>query len=228
MAAGGFMTDAGPGLDLERFFWEGGCGFVAGLDEAGRGAWAGPVVAAAVVLPPARPDLMAALDGVRDSKRLAPSRRQALRDLILRTALAAGVGSARHDEIDRCGIVPATRLAMQRALGALGAVQPDALLIDYLSLPETGLPQRHPAKAEDLSLSVAAASILAKVVRDWYMVEIDDAYPGYGFARHKGYGTPEHYAALHRLGPAPIHRMRFRPVRAVVEGWAEQLELEDG
>jgi ribonuclease HII len=222
------MTDVGPGLDMERLFWEEGREVVAGLDEAGRGAWAGPVVAAAVVLPSARPDLIAALDGVRDSKLLTPLRRRAMRDLILKTALAAGVGSARPDEIDSHGVVPATRLAMQRALGALGAVQPDALLIDYIPLPEVRLPQRHPAKAEELSLSVAAASILAKVVRDWYMIEVDSTYPDYGFVRHKGYGTPEHHAALRQLGPSPIHRMRFRPVRAVAEGWAEQLELEAG
>lgn len=219
------MTDGGPDLHLERLFWNEGREYVAGLDEAGRGAWAGPVVAAAVVLPSGQPETVAALVGVRDSKTLVPSRREALRDLIMREALAAGVGLARPDEIDASGIVPATRLAMQRALGALGAVSPNALIIDYVPLPEVRLPQRHPAKAESLSLSVAAASIIAKVVRDWYMVEIDSTYPGYGFARHKGYGTSEHRAALWQLGPSPIHRMCFRPVRGVVEGWGEQLEL---
>jgi ribonuclease HII len=219
------MTDNKPGLQLEHLFWNEGRECVAGIDEAGRGAWAGPVVAAAVALPSGHSDIVTALDGVRDSKALVPSRREALRDLIVREALATGVGLARPDEIDVSGIVPATRLAMQRALGALGGISPDALIIDYVPLPEVGLPQRHPAKAETLSLSVAAASIIAKVVRDWYMVEVDSTYPGYGFARHKGYGTSEHRAALWQLGPSPIHRMCFRPVRAVVEGWADQLEL---
>ena len=219
------MTEDGPGLSLEYLFWEEGLDCVAGLDEAGRGAWAGPVVAAAVVLPPRRADLPSALDGVRDSKRLAPSRREALRSKIVKAALATGVGMARPDEIDALGIVPATRLAMQRALGMLGPVRPGALVIDYLALPAVRLPQQHPAKAEDMSLSVAAASILAKVARDWYMVEVDSAYPGYGFARHKGYGTAEHAAALRQLGPSRIHRMGFRPVRAVAESWPEQLAL---
>lgn len=219
------MTNAIPGLRLEHLFWEEGLDTVAGLDEAGRGAWAGPVVAAAVVLPSHRLDVTSALDGVRDSKTLTASRRESLHHLIVSVAAATGIGFARPDEIDNYRIVPATRLAMQRALKAMDDVCPDALIIDYISLPEIKLPQRHPPKAEDISLSVAAASILAKVARDGYMIEIDATYPGYGFAQHKGYGTPAHHSALQQLGPSPIHRRYFRPVRAVIEDWPKQLEL---
>lgn len=222
------MTGGKPNLDLEHAFWIEGYEWVAGLDEAGRGAWAGPIVAAAVVFPSGRGDLLSVLDGVRDSKALAPSRREAYRDLIIKAALATGVGSAQADEIDRCGVVPASRLAMQRALKSLRSVRPQALLIDYLALPEAKLPQLHPPKAEELSLSVAAASIIAKVARDWYMTEIDSEYPGYGFTQHKGYGTPAHREALHRLGPSRVHRYSFRPVRAVAEGWPEQATLLGG
>ncbi len=189
---------------------------MAGLDEAGRGAWAGPVVAAAVILPPEPARLRRHLAGVRDSKALTPAEREALFPEILRVALAVGVGMAGPEEIDAMGIVPATRRAMERALEALG-VAPEALIVDALSLP-IPLPQRVLVQADARCLSVAAASIVAKVTRDRWMVEMDRVYPGYGFAGHKGYGTPAHRRALQEHGPSPIHRRSFAPVRSFGRG----------
>lgn len=187
--------------------WRAGFERVAGLDEAGRGAWAGPVVAAAVILP-----RHARLpDTVRDSKLLSPAQRETLFPLICQTAVAWGVGQASHIEIDTLGIVPATRLAMTRAIQAL-TVQPDALLIDAVTLPAVSLRQRVLYHADTLCLSVAAASILAKVTRDRLMVELDGQYPGYGFAAHKGYGTAAHRQALAANGASPIHRLTYRPL----------------
>jgi ribonuclease HII len=189
---------------------------VAGLDEAGRGAWAGPVCAAAVVLPLDRDDLVDLLDGVRDSKLLTARQRDELLPVIYEVALAVGVGWAEPDDVDRFGVVAATRQAMTRAVEALNgqmASQAEALLIDYLRLPGLNLPQRALPKADCRCLTVAAASIVAKVERDRLMIALDEDYPGYGFARHKGYGTRQHREALQRLGPAPIHRMSWRPLR---------------
>ncbi len=182
---------------------------VAGVDEAGRGAWAGPICAAAVVLPMDMPSLLA---GVRDSKQLSPRQRERQKAAIEQVATAIGVGWATAAEVDGMGVVPATRLAMARALHRLeGRV--DALLIDYLLLPDISLPQRALPKADSLCLSVAAASIVAKVERDRLMIALDSTIPGYGFARHKGYGTRQHREALARLGPSPIHRMSWEPLR---------------
>jgi len=189
-----------------------GCARVAGLDEAGRGAWAGPVCAAAVVLPLDRSDLLDLLAGVRDSKQLSPARREAFLPRILKVAEAVGVGWATPSEVDEIGIAPATRQAMARAVGRLDG-QVDALLVDYVRLPEINLPQRALPKADVHCLSVAAASIVAKVTRDRLMVALDEDLPGYGFARHKGYGTHQHREALARLGPSPIHRMSWRPMQ---------------
>jgi ribonuclease HII len=195
------------------------CGYrrIAGVDEAGRGAWAGPVYAAAVVLPLERPDLSRLLADVRDSKGLSPLQREALSARIREVALAVGVGWAEVAEIDALGILPATRRAMARAVGGL-ALPADALLIDYVRLPEIGLPQRSLPRADACCLSVAAASIIAKVERDRRMTELDREYPGYGFARHKGYGTPQHRRALQQLGPSPIHRRTWRPLA----GWTRE------
>lgn len=201
-----------PTLAEEMAFWRQGCQNVAGLDEAGRGAWAGPVVAAAVILPPDPKSLRRQLMGVRDSKTLTPEQREALFPEILRIARAVGIGMAGPEEIDALGIVPATRLAMLRALEAL-SVPPEALIVDALALPVL-LPQRVLVRADARCLSVAAASIVAKVTRDRWMVEMDSIYPGYGFARHKGYGTPAHRQALRAHGPSPIHRRSFAPVRS--------------
>jgi len=201
-----------PTLDIELALRAQGHRFVAGLDEAGRGAWAGPVVAAAVILPLDRPDLTLVLQEVRDSKQLSPSTRDLLFDLIRQTAVGVGVGVSAPSVVDRDGVVSATRRAMRQALSRLSP-RPGYLLLDYLRLPTVPLPQKALPKADACSLSVAAASIVAKVTRDRLMVLLDARYPGYGFARHKGYGTPFHRAALADLGPSPIHRMSFAPLR---------------
>lgn len=192
------------------------CGYcrIAGLDEAGRGAWAGPVYAAAVVLPLERPDLPDILFGVRDSKQLSPAQREALYHRIREVAEGIGIGWAEPAEVDELGITQATRQAMARAVAQLGG-RVDALLIDHLRLPEIPLPQRSLPKADARCLSVAAASIIAKVERDRRMVALDREYPGYGFATHKGYGTAQHRRALKQLGPSPIHRRSWGPIRSL-------------
>jgi ribonuclease HII len=190
--------------------------YIAGLDEAGRGAWAGPVVAGAVILPLDRFDLMHALEGVNDSKQLSPKTREALLPRITDASLAVGVGYATHIEIDDGGIVPATRLAMQRALAAL-SVPPDALLTDAMRLPEVRLPCTALIKGDQRSLSIAAASIVAKVTRDRFMAELDELFPQYGFRAHKGYGTLLHQQALRHFGPSAVHRLSFAPLRDLLE-----------
>ncbi len=206
-----------PTLLAERRLWALGYRCIAGLDEAGRGPWAGPVVAAAVVLPHDREDLPDLLAGVNDSKRLTPRQREVLFDRVYEVAVGVGVGEASPEEIDELGIVPATRLAMRRALAAL-PTRPDYLLLDHITLPDVNLPQESFVRGDARVLSIAAASIVAKVTRDRIMVALDAAYPGYGFAAHKGYGTAAHREALHHLGPSPVHRRSWAPVRAVVEG----------
>ncbi len=200
-----------PDLSEEQALRARGYRHIAGVDEAGRGAWAGPVYAAAVILPLDRPDLPLLLKGVRDSKQLTPARREALYLIIREVALAVGVGRAEVGEINALGILAATRLAIARAVAQLGE-RVDALLLDYICLPEVPLPQRSLSKADQRCLSVAAASIIAKVERDRTMTELDREYPGYGFAAHKGYGTPHPRRALERLGPSPIHRLAWRPL----------------
>jgi ribonuclease HII len=186
---------------------------VAGIDEAGRGPLAGPVVAAAVILP--HGFNASWLGMVRDSKQLNSATREFLYQHIRKAALSIGVGLCDSLTIDECGIVAATRLAMKQAVHQL---QPSAesLLIDYLSLPEVRLPQKAITHGDGLCLSIACASIIAKVTRDRMMFEFDEVYPGYGFRKHKGYGTPEHFSCLHRLGPCPIHRRSFHPVKGMV------------
>lgn len=183
---------------------------MAGVDEAGRGALAGPVAAAAVILPPET-----ALEGiwaqVRDSKLLSSQERERLAQAIQAAALDWSVGMASAQEIDRMGIAAATRLAMQRAVEGLSQ-RPDYLLVDWMQLPGVNIPQERFVKGDQRIVSIAAASILAKVHRDRWMVALDARYPGYGFARHKGYGTPEHREALARLGPCPEHRHSFAPI----------------
>ena len=211
-----------PSLTYEMRLWADGFCTVAGLDEAGRGAWAGPVVAAAVILPPDRPELARHLLGVRDSKTLTARRREELLEVIEQHALAWGVGVVLPTSIDASGIVPATREAMILALEALSPPA-DHLLIDHVSLPELPLPQISLPKGDARILSIAAASIVAKVSRDRLMVNLDAEYPGYGFARHKGYGTPQHQVALARLGPSAIHRLSFAPLQRLVAGLGEQV-----
>jgi ribonuclease HII len=208
--------------DLKHEFSLRDAGFslIAGLDEAGRGAWAGPVVAGAVILPLDRFDLLRALEGVNDSKQLSPAMREALLPRILDVALAVGVGCGTHSEIDGFGIVPATRLAMQRALAAL-AIRPNGLLTDAMPLPEIGLPCTALIKGDQRSLSIAAASIVAKVTRDRFMAEVDEWFPQYGFRIHKGYGTLLHQQALRHFGPSAIHRLTFAPLRDLPPIWTK-------
>jgi ribonuclease HII len=184
---------------------------IAGIDEAGRGCWAGPVVAAAVVLPASVLEQPTLLTGIDDSKKLTEAQREDGYALITRTAIGVGVGAVPAHVIDSIGIVPATRLAMTIAMLALPCL-PDALLIDALTLEPLSLLQYKLIKGDAHCLSIAAASIIAKVTRDHLMHTADRAYPGYHFARHKGYGTAVHRHALDTLGISPIHRLSYRPV----------------
>jgi len=196
-----------PDLSFEQALWQAGIESVAGIDEAGRGALAGPVAAAAVILP-SEWEISGRLNGVRDSKQLTPSQRETARGKILQYAKAWGVGFATAEEIDHMGILPATRLAASRALEAI-TLPAAHLLLDYLFLPEISIPQTALTKGDCRSLSIAAASILAKTSRDALLRELDLTYPGYGFAAHKGYGTNAHREALLHLGVSPIHRLSF-------------------
>lgn len=202
-----------PSIDEELAAWSAGRRSVAGLDEAGRGAWAGPVVAAAVVLPP-DPDIADRLTGVNDSKQLPARQRERLVEVIRLQAVCTGVGVVSAAKIDTLGIAEATRRAMQAAIDAL-PVEPDFLLIDYVRLSSSAIRQRSLPKGDARVLSIAAASILAKVTRDRLMAELARAHPGYGFEHNKGYGTADHRAALQRLGPCSIHRQSFQPVQGL-------------
>lgn len=188
--------------------WRAGAVRVAGVDEAGRGPLAGPVVAAAVVVAPAR-----RIRGLADSKLLTPERREELFQIVLAQAVAVGVGVVDHVTIDRVNILEATRLAMGEALARLG-VTPDLVITDYVHgpLPSLACPRRNLVDGDARCASVAAASIVAKVTRDRMMVEADKQFPEYGFARHKGYATADHLAALDRFGPCPLHRRSFSGV----------------
>jgi ribonuclease HII len=209
---------ATPGLAHEWALSGGGCLAVAGVDEAGRGAWAGPLVAAAVVLPPPTcPDdaaLLACLAGVRDSKAPSAGQRERLIPAILAAARGVGIGCVESAELDRIGLGAANRLAWLRAVAAL-PLTPDHLLLDAFRLPGVQLPQTPLVRGEQESLSIAAASVVAKVHRDHLLRTLDAEFPHYGFARHKGYGTAAHQAALLEHGPCPIHRRSFAPVIAV-------------
>lgn len=205
-----------PTLDRERRLLRRGFFQVAGLDEAGRGAWAGPLSAGAVILPLRRPALRSALAGVRDSKQMTPHQRMLAAERIRSVAVAWAVGCASAEEVDRIGPLRATRLAMIRAVSGLRIV-PDHLLIDYLLLPESDLPQTAVTHGDSLSLSIAAASVIAKTWRDEQMTALEQLYPGYGFDRHKGYGTGGHAEMLARLGACPEHRRSYAPIRRVME-----------
>ncbi|MFN3648964.1 MAG: ribonuclease HII [Armatimonadota bacterium] len=209
-----------PTWEPERAAWTGGWLRVAGVDEAGRGPLAGPVVAAAVILP-----REVELPGLDDSKRLDAGERQRLYDLVVSQAEAWSVAAVDVEEIDRVNILRATHLAMARALSQLAPL-PDGALVD--GLPVSGLPCPHRALVDGdaLCISIAAASVVAKVTRDAMMLELDSRFPGYGFARHKGYSTPEHQRALRELGPAACHRRSFRPV-AQLSGLSPELPLWD-
>jgi ribonuclease HII len=202
-----------PTFIEEEKLWQQGY-LVAGIDEVGRGPLAGPVVAAAVILSPE--SRLSWLLQVRDSKKLAPRKREFLSSCIQKEALAVGIGVVPPNTIDDCGIVAATRLAMCLAVEKL-ARPPNFLLIDWITIPDLDIPQRSITRGDSLCHSIAAASIVAKVHRDRLMMEYDSLYSGYGFARNKGYPTMEHLAKLRRLGCCPIHRASFAPVRQVRE-----------
>ena len=196
----------GPDLSLEAAHpWP-----VCGVDEAGRGPWAGPVSAAAVILDPARTPV-----GLDDSKKLGERRREALEVEIKASALAWGVGFASVEEIAELNILQATGLAMRRAVEAL-EVAPAFILVDGSYRFDLPAPVRPVVRGDSLSASIAAASILAKTARDRVMVELDQAWPDYGFAAHKGYHAPVHVEALQRLGPCPAHRLSWAPIRALL------------
>ncbi len=194
-------------LAFEKTEYGNGYKSVAGIDEAGRGPLAGPVMAAAVILPAGL-----SISGVDDSKKLSPGMRDKLYGVIMDQALAVGIGIINPDEIDRINILQATRRAMLIAVQQLSP-QPDYLLIDGITAIDSIIPQKTIKKGDSVSLSIAAASIIAKVTRDRLMIEMDATYPGYGFAGHKGYGSAMHLEAIRKLGPSPIHRLTFGGVR---------------
>jgi ribonuclease HII len=197
-----------PSLNFERELWHGGLKHIAGLDEAGRGALAGPVAVGAVILPK-DPKLLSILTGVRDSKQMTALERDSAAPRIRAAALAWSVAFASAEEIDSEGIVRATRLAALRALHDLDFL-PEFLLTDFrLELPQLDLSQAALVKGDVQCLSIAAASVLAKTARDALMRELDTSHPGYGLGKHKGYGTRDHRLALKRIGYSPIHRRTF-------------------
>ena len=201
-----------PDFTLEAAFHAQGYHLVAGVDEAGRGPLAGPVTAAAVILPPdldANAEWLASID---DSKRLTTTRRESAAKCIRSHVLAFAVKHVVSEEIDDIGIGPAVLQAMFAAVSALQPA-PDAILFDWIPLKQCPLPYQTVVKGDAKSLSIAAASILAKVARDEIMIRADQQYPGYGFARHKGYATAQHLRCLSELGPTPIHRRSFSPLR---------------
>lgn len=197
-------------LFTERALWGAGFALIAGVDEVGMGPLAGPVVAAAVVLPS---DV--ALDGIGDSKTIPRAKREALAAQIEATAIAVGIGSVEVDEIDQINVYQSGLLAMRRAVAALSVV-PHHLLIDARRIPECAIQQTCVVDGDETVYSIAAASIVAKVFRDRLMCELDARYPGYGFAAHAGYATAAHLKALRSLGPCPVHRRSFAPVRALL------------
>lgn len=189
--------------EIEHSYLNNGIKLICGVDEAGRGPLAGPVCAAAVILPP---DIE--IPGLNDSKKLSDKKRRELFPVIMEKAVAYGIGIADHQEIDEINILQATFLAMERAIAQL-TVKPELALIDGNRAKDFGIPVRTVVHGDSLSASIAAASVLAKVTRDDMMLQMAQAYPGYGFEIHKGYGTKAHYQALTELGMSPIHRKTF-------------------
>jgi ribonuclease HII len=218
-----------PTLIEEIALFEQGYLFIAGLDEVGRGCLAGPVVAAATILP-LEDDTPVHLAGVNDSKQVAQPARERLYDQIMRHAIAVGVGYGSVEIIDERNILQATKYAMEQALEQLSPA-PHALLLDAIHLPKVALPQRSIIKGDARCLSIAAASIIAKVTRDRLMLELHKQYPEYSFDKNKGYGTPAHLAALRKYGATPLHRRSFAPVGALFGLFAEEgavaEEMED-
>ncbi len=200
-----------PDLRYERRLWRIGFSAIAGVDEAGVGPMAGPVVAAAVIFAPET-----FIRGVHDSKQLTPEKRDELYAPIRERALAVGIGVAEVEEIDRVNIFWATMRASERAVAALGRA-PDHVLVDGRRIRGLGFPQTCIVGGDRKSFCIAAASIIAKVTRDRMMLDFDALFPGYGFAQHKGYCTPEHMTLVNRLGPSPLHRRSFSPVVAAAQ-----------
>jgi ribonuclease HII len=203
-----------PDLSLESGLHNRGIRFVAGVDEAGRGPLAGPVVAAAVILPPGLTGSEPWLEYLDDSKKLSQARRERAVDVVREHALAVGVGMVGPEDIDSMGIGRAALAAMLRAVGQL-PLEPGHLLLDYIYVRECPFTYDTIVKGDSRSYSIAAASNVAKVTRDRLMVEAEETYPGYNFARHKGYPTKVHFQRLRELGPCPIHRRSFAPVALV-------------
>lgn len=197
------MSDQINMWEIENSHFANGIVTICGVDEAGRGPLAGPVCAAAVILPAGLE-----IPGLNDSKKLTDKRRRELMPIIKEQALAYGIAFASHEEIDQINILQATFLAMERAMAQL-KIQPELALIDGNRQKDFGIKVETVVKGDSRSANIAAASILAKVTRDDYMVEMAEKYPGYGFEIHKGYGTKAHYEALRTYGPSPIHRMTF-------------------
>ena len=216
-----------PGFELERRAHLLGSRLVAGVDEAGRGPLAGPVMAAAVILPAELSGSEPWLAAIDDSKRLSERRREEALELIRRNALALAVAQQDADDIDALGILPATVQAMTNALHSL-RVEPEYVLFDYIPLKACPFPHRTVVKGDSVSYSIAAASIVAKVTRDRWMRRADRQYPGYGFAQHKGYPTKGHIARMEVLGPCSIHRRSFGPVRACSGTRAAELGRNGG
>jgi ribonuclease HII len=202
-------------LNFERVLWKSGIHTVAGVDEVGVGPLAGPVVAAAVVFPP-----NTELDGIDDSKQLEPEERTKLASTIREHAAAIGIGSAEVGEIDRLNIYHAALLAMRRAVEALPCV-PEHVLVDARVIPGVSMPQNCFNKGDGINFSIASASIIAKTYRDRLMEDLEKEYPGYGFAQHKGYSTPEHQNAIRELGPCPVHRLSFHFIRELCGEFSE-------
>lgn len=205
------VTASQPDLLLEFKLLRSGFQLIAGVDEAGRGSWAGPVVAAAVILPLQRFDLAYQLNGVQDSKQMTPAQRAIWFSRINELAQATAIGYATAQEIDTWGLSEATSKAMQRAITELD-IEPQHLLIDHIRLPQVNIPQTAITHGDARILSIAAASVIAKVVRDRAMIAFSHLYPGYGFENHKGYGTSAHRESLNSLGPCEIHRRSYTPV----------------
>jgi ribonuclease HII len=201
-----------PSFSEEKRLLKQGHRLIAGIDEAGRGALAGPVVAAAVIMP--YPIATPWSGEIRDCKQLSPAKRERLFHDIKETAISIGIGMSAAGIIDSQNIIKATILAMKQAITQLSP-PPDSLLIDHLLLPDIPLPQKGITKGDRRCFSIACASIVAKVARDHFMIQLDRVYPGYGLAKHKGYGTREHLFYLCQNGPCPIHRRSFMPVKEV-------------
>lgn len=208
------LLPVAPDLAFEKSLWSAGIRHVAGVDEVGRGALAGPVGAAVVVFP-SEPDTLSGLFGMLDSKKQSPQDRVQWAEKIRSIASAWSLGFASAQEIDHFGLLPATRLAIYRALDCM-SLFPGHMLLDCLFLPESSIPQTSLIKGDERSLTIAAASVLAKTARDRLLVELDSSYPRYGFAAHKGYATPAHLAALGEIGPCPVHRFSYSPVKSSV------------